>query len=324
MASGEKQLAHLEQKIKDLQAFAREQEMDLSEEIKSLQEKARKIREEYFSEITPWQRVKLARNMQRPTTQDYIEMVCSDFTELHGDRLFGDDPAIIGGIGRLGKQPVTVIGHQKGRSTKENISRNFGMPHPEGYRKALRLMEQAEKFNRPIITFIDTPGAYPGLGAEERGQGEAIARNLKEMSGLRVPVVVIVTGEGGSGGALALAVGDWVSMFENAVYSVISPEGCASILWKDPGKAEEAARSLKLTAEDLKVAGVIDAIIPEPSGGCQLNSQEIQKKLEEHLKEIVPFLQKMDSSELLTRRWKRLSRIGVWTEQIKAQKKASQ
>jgi len=324
LASWGKQLAHLEEKIKELEIFAREQNIDLSGEIKSLQEKAKQIREEQNIEITPWQRVKLARNMERPTTLDYIEMICTDFTELHGDRLFSDDPAIIAGIARLGEQPVTVIGHQKGRSTKDNIARNFGMPHPEGYRKALRLMEQANKFNRPIITFIDTPGAYPGLGAEERGQGEAIARNLREMSGLKVPIVVVVTGEGGSGGALALAVGDWVCMFENAVYSVISPEGCASILWKDPGKAEQAAGSLKLTAEDLKKAGVIDAIIEEPEGGCHLDSKEMGKRLAEHLEEIVPYFQKMKPSVLLERRWERFSKLGVWTEETQAQKKVSQ
>ncbi len=326
MASWEKQLAHLEEKIKELEIFAREQNIDLSGEIKALQEKAKKIKGEQDQDIaiSPWQRVKLARNMERPTTLDYIGMICEDFVELHGDRLFSDDPAIIAGIARLGEQPVTVIGHQKGRSTKDNIARNFGMPHPEGYRKALRLMEQANKFNRPIITFIDTPGAYPGLGAEERGQGEAIARNLREMSGLKVPIIVTVTGEGGSGGALALAVGDWVGMFENAVYSVISPEGCASILWKDPGKAERAAESLKLTAEDLKKAGVIDAIIEEPEGGCHLDPKEMGKRLGEHLEEIVPYLQKMDPSSLLERRWERIEKIGVWTQETQTQKKVSQ
>ncbi len=324
MGKEKQQLAHLEEKIKELEAFAREQNIDLSGEIKSLREKAERIKKESSFEPTPWERVKLARNMERPTTLDYIEMVCDNFTELHGDRLFSDDRAIIGGIALLDKQPVTVIGHQKGRSTRDNIARNFGMPHPEGYRKALRLMEQANKFRRPIITFIDTPGAYPGLGAEERGQGEAIARNLREMSMLEIPIVVIVTGEGGSGGALALAVGDWVSMFENAVYSVISPEGCASILWKDPSKAEEAARSLKLTAEDLKKAGVVDTILEEPEGGCHLDSRTMGERLGEHLRDTIPFLQKMSSQELLGRRWDRIKKIGVWTEEIGAQKKVSQ
>ncbi len=324
MVDGEKQLEHLERKIKDLQAFAREQEINLNSEIRSLEEKAQAIRQEIYSNLSPWQRVKMARNMKRPTTLDYINMLCTDFMEMHGDRLFSDDPAIIGGIARFEQEPVTVIGHQKGRSTRDNIARNFGMPHPEGYRKALRLMEQADKFGRPIISFIDTPGAYPGLGAEERGQGEAIARNLRDMSRLRVPMLVVVTGEGGSGGALALACGDWTGMFENAVYSVISPEGCASILWKDPGKAPEAAESLKLTAEDLKKAGVIDAIIDEPRGGCQQDPAAMGEKLREQIKIVLSDLKQKDHSELLQRRWERINRIGVWTEMENKKQEISQ
>lgn len=231
--------------------------------------------------MNPWEKVSIARMAERPTSEDYIKLIFDDFIELHGDRLYSDDKAIIGGIGLLNGMPVTVIGQQKGRTTKENIDRNFGMPHPEGYRKALRLMKQAEKFNRPIICFVDTPGAYCGLGAEERGQGEAIARNLYEMSMLKVPIISIVIGEGGSGGALALAVSDRVWMLENSIYSILSPEGFATILWKDSKRAKEAAEVMKITADDLKELEIIEKIIEEPNGGAHNSLQQISNKLKE-------------------------------------------
>jgi len=308
----EKQLNQLESKIKELREFSGENDLDLSQEISLLESKARRIKKNLYKNLSPWQKVKLARHMERPTTLDYIEMICSEFVELRGDRYFGDDPALVGGIGRINNRTVTIIGHQKGRNTKENIARNFGMPHPEGYRKALRLMEQAEKFNRPIINFIDTPGAYPGIGAEERGQAEAIAKNLREMMGLKVPIIVVVTGEGGSGGALALGVGDYVYMLEHAVYSVISPEGCASILWKDASKAEQAAESLRLTAQNMLDCGIIDRIIEEPEGGCHRDWMLAGKKLKGVLQEGLNLSQNLSVEELLSRRWERIRNIGEW------------
>ena len=240
----------------------------MTEEIENLEKRLQKLEQEIYENMEPWDRVQVARHPDRPTTRDYIQLLFTDFIELHGDRLYGDDAAIIGGIALFDGKPITIIGHQRGKDTKENIKRNFGMPHPEGYRKALRLMKQAEKFNRPIICFIDTKGAYPGKAAEERGQSEAIARNLVEMAGLKVPVISVVIGEGGSGGALALGVANHIHMLENSTYSVISPEGAASILWKDASLAKQAAEAMKITAPDLKEMGIIDGVIREVSWWC--------------------------------------------------------
>ena len=258
-----------------------------------------------MSKITAWDRVMLARKMERPKALDYINEIFEDFIELHGDRNFGDDKAIIGGIAILDGKPVTVIGEQKGKKAKENMERNFGMPNPEGYRKALRLMKQAEKFKRPIITFIDTPGAYPGMGAEERGQGEAIARNILEMSRIKVPIICIVIGEGSSGGALAIAVGDKIVMLENAIYSILSPEGFASILYKDSSKAKEAAEDMKATAKDLKDLGIIDDIIKEPEGGAQNDFEMVTKSMKKYIVKNVKKLQELSVDELLQNRYEK-------------------
>ena len=255
--------------------------------------------------ITAWEKVKLARELQRPKSLDYIKALFEEFIELHGDRKFGDDKSIIGGIATLDGMPVTVIGEQKGKNVKENMERNFGMPEPEGYRKALRLMKQAEKFKRPIITFIDTPGAYPGMGAEERGQGEAIARNIMEMSRLKVPIICIVIGEGSSGGALAIGVGDKIVMLENAVYSVLSPEGFASILYKDSSKAKEAAENMKMTANDLKKLGIIDKIIKEPEDGAQNDFERIVEDIKKYLIKNIKELEKLSEEELLEQRYQK-------------------
>ena len=261
------------------------------------------------TKVTAWDRVKLARILERPKALDYINEIFDDFIELHGDRNFADDKSIIGGIATLDGIPVTVIGEQKGKNAKENIERNFGMPNPEGYRKALRLMKQAEKFKRPIITFIDTPGAYPGMGAEERGQGEAIARNIMEMSKLKVPIICIVVGEGSSGGALAIAVGDKIVMLENAIYSILSPEGFASILYKDSTKAKEAAENMKLTAQDLKKLGVIDDIIKEPEGGAQENFEQVKKELKKYIIKNIKELKQISEEELIEKRYQKFRQI---------------
>jgi len=258
--------------------------------------------------------VRLARHMKRPTTLDYIKLMVSDFLELHGDRRFSDDLAVVGGIGFLGNIPVTVVGHQKGRNVKDNIKRNFGMAHPEGYRKALRLMEEAERFGRPVINFIDTPGAYPGLGAEERGQAEAIAYNLYKMSTLKTPIISVITGEGGSGGALALGVADRVYMLSNTIYSVISPEGCASILWRDATKADEAAEALKLTAQNLYEFKIIDGIIEEPEGGAHENHETTGKRLKKTLLSALKELLELDLDTLLEQRYEKYRNMGVFAE----------
>lgn len=263
-----------------------------------------------MSKITAWDRVLLARKTDRPKALDYIEDIFDEFIEFHGDRLFSDDKSIIGGIGKINKYIVTVIGQQKGKTTKENMERNFGMTNPEGYRKALRLMQQAEKFNRPIITFIDTPGAYPGIGAEERGQGEAIAKNMLEMSRLKVPVICVVIGEGSSGGALALCVGDRILMLENAIYSILSPEGFASILYKDASKSKEAAENMKITAQDLKELEIIDTIIKEPSGGADKDCKKISKTIKKELLKNLKELTKFDTDELLKNRYNKFRKIG--------------
>ncbi|MGH7476899.1 MAG: acetyl-CoA carboxylase carboxyltransferase subunit alpha, partial [Longimicrobiales bacterium] len=264
----ERDIVELEQQIEKLHSLATQSGLEVGDELDLLERKLEELKTETFRNLLPIERVQLARHPRRPYTLDYIERVFTDFAELHGDRAFRDDEAIVGGWARLDGRSVMVIGHQKGRDMKENLRRYFGMPHPEGYRKALRLMQQADKFGRPIVTLIDTPGAYPGIGAEERGQAEAIARNLREMSRLRVPIVAVIIGEGGSGGALALGIGDRVLMLENAIYSVISPEGCAAILWKTADARDKAAAALKVTAQDLLELGVIDGIIPEPAGGA--------------------------------------------------------
>lgn len=285
----EKPIEEVEEKIEKLKG-ALDKDPSLLNEIKRLERKAIELRGEVYSALNPWQRVQIARHPSRPGTQEYISMIFQDFTELHGDRLFSDDPAIIGGICRLGERHLFLIGTQKGKSVKEKVFRNFGMPHPEGYRKALRLMKMAEKFNMPLITLIDTPGAYPGMGAEERGQAEAIARNLIAMMSLNIPIIAVIIGEGGSGGALAIGIGDKVLMLENAVYSVISPEGCAAILWKDGSKAPEASEALKMTARDLIGFGIIDAIVPEPEGGAHrepgIMAENLKKSLEDQLTRI--------------------------------------
>ncbi len=293
----EKPVADLENKIEELKRLADGKDMNITSEIKKLEKKAKDLRVNIFSKLTPWQKTLMARHPERPYTLDYIGFLMEDFIELHGDRRFSDDPAIVGGFAKFQGTPVVVIGHQKGRSTKDRIRRNFGQPHPEGYRKALRIMKLAERFRMPVITFIDTSGAYPGVGAEERGQAEAIATNLFEMSILQTPVVCIVIGEGGSGGALALAIGDRVLMLEHSIYSVISPEGCAAILWKknnsEVGQEEyaKASEALKLTAQDLYDLEVIDEIISEPIGGAHRNPREaaasIEKALKKHLSEIM-------------------------------------
>ncbi|MDR5659085.1 acetyl-CoA carboxylase carboxyltransferase subunit alpha [Serpentinicella sp. ANB-PHB4] len=308
----EKPIHELESKIKELKYFAAENNVDLGQEIDILSKKLEKMRVDLYENLTSWQKVKLARLQSRPTTMDYIERLISDFTELHGDRFFGDDKAIIAGIGVFEGIPVTIIGHQKGKNTTENIERNFGMPHPEGYRKALRLMKQAEKFKRPIITFVDTPGAYPGLGAEERGQGEAIAVNLMEMSQLETPIISIVIGEGGSGGALALGVADRVAMLEHSIYSVISPEGLSSILWKDANLGQKAANIMKLTAQELLSLNVIDHIIKESLGGAHKGIDFTADNIKQYLISELKELRKLSYEELIDKRYEKIRNIGIW------------
>jgi acetyl-CoA carboxylase carboxyl transferase subunit alpha len=311
----EKKIEELANKIEDVKKFSKEQDVDLSSEIERLEAKLEAMKNEVYNNLTAWEKVSIAKLVERPTALDYIERIFTDFVELHGDRLFRDDPSIVGGIGKLNGRPVTIIGQQKGRDTKEYIKRNFGMPNPEGYRKVLRLMKQAEKFNRPVICFVDTPGAYPGIGAEERGQGEAIARNLMEMANLRVPLVSIVIGEGGSGGALAMAVADEVWMLENSIYSILSPEGFASILWKDSSRAKEAAEVMKITAEDLKNFGIIDRVINEPLGGAHKNVEETADNIKAALSETISKLSEYDIEELLNKRYNKFRSFGVYNEQ---------
>jgi len=301
----EKPLVELEQKIRELKEYSTEK-VDFSTEIKKLEKKADKLREEIFTNLTRWQRTQLARHVNRPFTLDYVQHIFTDWFEVHGDRNFRDDPAIVCGFARFDGKPCCVIGHQKGRDTKEKVYRNFGMPNPEGYRKALRVMQMAEQFGLPIFTFVDTPGAFPGIGAEERGQAEAIARNLREMAALTVPVIVTVTGEGGSGGALAIAVGNRVLMMEYSVYSVISPEGCAAILWSDGTKGPQAAEALKLTAADILELGcVIDDVIPEPVGGAHNDPQVAAASVKKYLKKHLDELQKLSPEELIEQRYQK-------------------
>jgi acetyl-CoA carboxylase carboxyl transferase subunit alpha len=310
----EKPLAELERQIDELKRVGEERGIDVAGEVGTLEQKLQVMREEIYHHLTPMQRVQVARHQRRPYTLDYLSSIFTDFIELHGDRLFRDDPAIVGGWARLNGQSVMVIGHQKGRDTKENIRRNFGMPHPEGYRKALRLMQAAARFHAPIITLIDTPGAYPGLGAEERGQSEALARNILEMSALPTPIIAVVIGEGGSGGALALGVADRVLMFENSVYSVISPEGCATILWKDATQRERAAEALKLTSDDLTRLGLIDEVIPEPVGGAHFDPETAGESLREALIKTLNELNKVRPEKLVKRRHDKYAAMGAYAD----------
>jgi len=307
----ERPIVELEEKILALQESATGSELDVSDEIERLRGRVKKLGQQIFSSLDPWQRVQLARHPRRPYTLDYIGLIFDSFLELHGDRGFRDDSAIVAGMARLEGRSIMVIGHQKGRDTKSNLYRNFGMPHPEGYRKALRLMQTAARFGRPIVTFVDTPGAYPGVGAEERGQAEAIARNLREMARLPVPILVFITGEGGSGGALALAVGDRVYMLENSIYSVISPEGCAAILWKDRAKAPQAASAMRITARDALELKVIDAVLPEPLGGAHRDPEAMAETLRQHLLAGLSELEGRSPQELMDDRLQKFLNMGV-------------
>jgi len=308
----EQPLLEMEAKIAALQAA---EDADSREELARLQDRLDRLREKTFAGLTAWQTTQLARHPRRPHARDFVRLLFEDFIELHGDRLYGDDPAIVGGLARFDGYGVVVIGHQKGRETREKITRNFGMPHPEGYRKALRLMQLAEKFAKPVVTFIDTPGAYPGIGAEERGQAEAIARNLREMAALRTPIVAVVTGEGGSGGALAIGMGNRVLMLEHAVYSVISPEGCAAILWGDAAKASEAAEIMKITARDLLRLGVIDTVVPEPPGGAHRDWDAAARNLRAALGEHLSTLRAQSPEALVRERGEKFRRIGAFEEE---------
>ncbi|MFZ4619007.1 MAG: acetyl-CoA carboxylase carboxyltransferase subunit alpha [Bacteroidota bacterium] len=308
----EKPIYELEQKIEEIKNLS--ENVDVSDEVKTLEKKVSQLRENIFSNLTRWQRVQLARHPERPYTLDYIQNMTTDFIELHGDRAFGDDKAIVGGFAKLDGMPVMIIGHQKGRDTKSNLYRNFGMPNPEGYRKALRLMKLAAKFNRPIITFLDTPGAYPGLEAEERGQAEAIARNLFEMSHFPVPIIVVIIGEGASGGALGIGVGDKMLMLENTWYSVIAPESCSSILWKSWEFKEQAAEALRLTPPDLLEQKIIDRIVQEPQGGAHRNPQQAALILKDALVEELKSLMKLKPEKLVERRIEKFCNMGAWNE----------
>jgi acetyl-CoA carboxylase carboxyl transferase subunit alpha len=308
----ERAIAEVEEQIDSLRGLARERGLDVSTELRSLERKLHGLKQDTFRNLSPIERVQVARHPRRPYTLDYVEMIFTDWVELHGDRQFRDDASIVAGWARLGGESVMLIGQQKGRDMKENLRRNFGMPHPEGYRKALRFMKLAEKFGRPIVTLIDTPGAYPGIGAEERGQAEAIARNLREMAALKVPVVAVVIGEGGSGGALAIGVADRVLMLENSVYSVISPEGCAAILWKDGSQRDKAAQAMKMTAEDLSELAVIDDIVPEPAGGAHSDWEATGQRLKEALQRHLAELAALDVEALRQRRLEKYMGMGQW------------
>ena len=306
----ERPILELERKINELKSLALDGSIDLEEEIKTLETRLEKLKKEVFESLTPWQRVQIARHPKRPYTMDYINMAMIDFVEVHGDRMFSDDKAMIGGFAKIDGEKVLVLGHQKGRDTKENILRSFGSAHPEGYRKAMRMMELANKFDIPIVAFIDTPGAYPGIGAEERGQANSIAYNLREMMLLKVPIIVVVIGEGGSGGALGIGVGDRVYVMENAYYSVISPEGCAAILWKDRLKAPEAAEVLKLTAKDLLSLGLIDEEIPEPLGGAHRDPEKAAQNIKKVIKKALKELKAIPKEELLKLRYEKFRKMG--------------
>ena len=310
----EKPILELQKKISDMEEFSRVENIELDGEIRSLQGKLKKLQEDIFSGLTRWQRVQLARHPKRPYTLDYINLMTADFVELHGDRGFADDKAMVGGLARLEGRPVMILGQQKGRDTKSKLFRNFGMANPEGYRKALRLMQMAAKFGRAIIILIDTPGAFPGIGAEERGQAESIARNLREMAIIEVPIIITIIGEGASGGALGIGLGDRVYMMENAWYSVISPEGCAAILWRDAAKAPDAAEALKLTAEDVMKLNLIDGIIPEPEGGAHRDPQAAAASLKRCILEALTEVDRLSPAELIARRIQKYRQMGVYQE----------
>ncbi|MCM8760621.1 MAG: acetyl-CoA carboxylase carboxyltransferase subunit alpha [Candidatus Omnitrophica bacterium] len=310
----EKPIIDLERKIEELKGFTSHKDIDISGEIRHLEEKLAQIKKDVYDNLTPWQRVQIARHPKRPYTLDYIEMMMTDFIEIHGDRHFSDDKAMVCGLAKLNGEKIVVIGHQKGKDTKENLERNFGCANPEGYRKAMRVMYMAEKFDLPIVTFIDTPGAYPGIGAEERGQAEAIAYNLREMAHLRVPIIVFVIGEGGSGGALGIGVGDRVYVLENAYYSVISPEGCAAILWKERSKSPEAAAALKLTAKDLLEMKIIDGIIKEPLGGAHRDPHEAAENIKKTIKKDLAGLKNISKDKLVDARYDKIRAIGIFKE----------
>lgn len=307
----EKPITDLEKKIQELKSYISDKKIDISSEVRHLENKLEQLKKETYNNLTAWQKVQIARHPQRPYTLDYINTIMSDFIEIHGDRSFGDDKALICGFAKLNNKKIIVIGHQKGRDTKENLKRNFGCAHPEGYRKALRVMRLAEKFNLPIVIFIDTPGAYPGVGAEERGQAQAIALNLREMMNISVPILATIIGEGGSGGALGIGIADRVCVLENAYYSVISPEGCAAILWKEGSKAPEAAEVLKLTAQDLSKMAIIDEIIPEPLGGAHRDPEKMGQILKESINKNLKELSALDKGELLKSRYKKFRGIGA-------------
>ena len=310
----ERPIIELERKIEELRGFTAHKDIDISGEINRLEEKLSAIKKDVYDNLTPWQRVQIARHPKRPYTLDYIEMIMTDFIEIHGDRHFADDKAMVCGFAKLNEERIVLIGHQKGRDTKENLERNFGSAHPEGYRKAMRVMKMAEKFGLPVIVLIDTPGAYPGIGAEERGQAEAIAYNLREMADLKAAIIVFVIGEGGSGGALGIGVGDKVYVLENAYYSVISPEGCAAILWKERSKSPDAAAALKLTAKDLLEMRIIDGIVKEPLGGAHRNPQETAENIKKIIKKDLAVLKAIPKEKLVEARYNKIRAIGVFKE----------
>ncbi|MCR4337832.1 MAG: acetyl-CoA carboxylase carboxyltransferase subunit alpha [Candidatus Omnitrophica bacterium] len=310
----EKPILELEAKIEELKNFGSDKKIDLEPEVKRLEQKLDKMKDEIYGKLTDWQRVQLARHPARPYTLDYIHLMTSDFVELHGDRLFADDFAFVGGLAKINGYKVVIMGHQKGRDTKENIKRNFGCAHPEGYRKAIRLMRMAEKFHLPIVILIDTPGAYPGVGAEERGQAQAIASNLRDMVGITTPIVAAVIGEGGSGGALGVGIADRVFILQNAYYSVISPEGCASILWRNSVKAPDAAQALKLTSEHLLKFGIVDDIVPEPPGGAHRNPEAVANHLKKLINKAIKELSALSKKELLENRYQKFRQIGKFVE----------
>ena len=315
----EKPILELERKIEELKKFTSSENIDLHSEIDRLGQKLDKLKREIFENLTPWQRVQIARHPQRPYTLDYIELITHDFIELHGDRAFSDDRSMVCGLASIDNHRILVIGHQKGRDTNENLMRNFGSSNPEGYRKAMRLMKLAEKFNIPVVTFIDTPGAYPGVGAEERGQAEAIAYNLREMATLKTPIVIFIIGEGGSGGALGIGVGDRVCVLQNSYYSVISPEGCAAILWKDRAKADKAASALKLTAYDLLDFGIIDMIIPEPLGGAHRDPKAAAQNIKSAIIKNIGEISAMSKEEMLEQRYMKFRNMGRFIDPSKGE-----
>lgn len=310
----EKPILELERKIEELKKFTSKEKINLQSEIKKLEDKLEEVKREVFNNLSPWQRVQISRHPKRPYTLDYVRTIMSDFIELHGDRSFSDDRAIVCGLAKLNNFKIMIIGHQKGRDIKENLKRNFGSAHPEGYRKAIRVMKLAEKFDVPIFCFIDTPGAYPGIGAEERGQAEAIAYNLHEMAQIAVPIIIVVIGEGGSGGALGIGVGDKICVMENAYYSVISPEGCAAILWRDRTKAPEAAKVLKITADELLELGIIDEVIKEPLGGAHRNPEQAMKNVKASMIKNLKEVSALDKDEIVKARYEKFRKIGIFNE----------